>query len=63
MSYASQESIAVTLTQAELAAPFLEVEPDADPLPLTTRAPVLWDGQDWTEIDVATGQRIGGGCQ
>ncbi|MGE0022501.1 MAG: hypothetical protein AB7S70_02595 [Hyphomicrobium sp.] len=40
-SYASQESVTRTLTNAELAAPFRESEPDAEPLPAVTRESVI----------------------
>jgi len=63
MSYASQESISVTLTQAELAAPFLDAGPDGDPLPERTRLPVLWDGMDWVEVDTRTGRHLDRGRQ
>jgi len=63
-AYASQESVATTLTQAELAAPFKAAPPDDDPLPAVTREAVLRD-EDGTithlAIDWATGHVVVGG--
>lgn len=42
-AYASQESVATTLTAAELAAPFTQAAPDLDPLETPTREAVLAD--------------------
>jgi hypothetical protein len=40
-AYASQESIAETLTAAERAAPFQETAPDDEPLPKVTREAIV----------------------
>lgn len=53
--YASQESIAETLTAAERAAPFIDAPPDDEPLPRVTRECVLCDGETLTTVDPQTG--------
>lgn len=50
-----------TLTQAEREAPFAMPPAGNDPLPPSTRAVVVWDGDEWTEIDAATGAVLGAG--
>jgi hypothetical protein len=59
MPYASQESVATTLTRAELAAPFREGPPDMSPLPKRTREPVIVEGEAISYIDPKSGDVIG----
>lgn len=66
--YASQESVAETLTQFELgapdahafgaSAPFAMAPPDGEPLPKRTREPVIVEGGIVTAIDPRTGEAL-----
>lgn len=57
-SYASQESVAETLTAAERAAPFAISGGDVTPLPKRTREPVLVEGDAISILDPKTGDVV-----
>lgn len=69
--YASQESVAETLTQCEMgasdahaspvlgaSAPFVLALPDAEPLPAVTREAVIVEGDAVTSVDPRTGAPV-----
>lgn len=58
MAYASQESVAATLTRVEREAPFRPAPPDVETLAGPTRTFVIWRGRRWVEVDPATRRRI-----
>lgn len=54
--------VAATLTTAERIAPFaVLIDPDHEPLPEPTRVGLMWDGLEWAEIDVETGDVLARG--
>lgn len=51
-------TVALTLTQAERAAPFGLAPPDTEPLPAVTRTGWYIDGDEWVEICGRTGREL-----